>query len=250
LTCDLETNTCVTGSGGDSGGGGGGDNSGCQQGMDESCYYNGDWTDGPCSEDYFCDPDSDCTCQPDWPWNDPIIIDLAGAGYTLTNLQSGVFFDFFGTGTRRLTSWTAAGANVGFLALDRNGNGRIDDGTELFSNISPQPRRGKSGKGNGFLALAEFDKPENGGNGDGWITNADAIFPKLLVWVDKNHDGISQPSELFSLTQAGIQAISLDYRRSRWKDDYGNIFRYRSAIIWCCQAAPQWIYDVLLQVQK
>jgi hypothetical protein len=150
----------------------------------------------------------------------------------------------------RQTSWTAAGADVGFLALDSNGNGRIDNGTELFSNIMPQPRHGKSGKGNGFLALAEFDKPENGGNSDGWSSNADAIYSRLLVWVDKNHDGISQPGELLGLTQAGILAISLDYKRSRWTDDYGNIFRYRSTIIWYGNPGAQWIYDVMLHLQK
>jgi len=245
LYCDTGTWTCQP-----LGGGGG---PGCtvyNDGNNEWCYLNGFEWDGPCGEDFYCDTDL-CECVGYWPWEDPIIIDLTGHGFVLTTLSDGVLFDFFGTGMPRQTSWTAAGTDVGFLALDRNGNGRIDNGTELFGNITPQPKLGNSRKGNGFLALAEFDKPENGGNSDGWITNADAVYSTLLVWVDKNHNGVSRPGELLGLTRAGIQAISLDFRKSRWADDYGNIFRYRSAIVWYGHSGgAQWIYDVILRLGK
>jgi hypothetical protein len=107
-----------------------------------------------------------------------------------------------------------------------------------------------SGDRNGFNALAVFDRPENGGNGDGQITSEDAIWPRLKIWVDANHDGISQPSELLTLDQAGVQAISLSYSPSKWFDAYGNRFRYRGQISWSRPVNGQTsaaIYDVLLQ---
>jgi hypothetical protein len=207
-----------------------------------SCAENGD----SCSEDSDCcsdncDFDNDDTCDE----FDPIILDLTGRRYQLTNATNGVKFDFYGTGTPFQISWTAAGWDGGFLALDRNGNGRIDSASELFSNITPQlATRGKLA--NGFLALAVYDLPANGGNGDGWIDEQDAIFSKLLVWVDKNHNGISEPGELLTLKQAGIQAISLTYSLSKWKDSYGNTFRY-SAQSRTNTSPNQVVYDVLLQ---
>jgi hypothetical protein len=143
--------------------------------------------------------------------------------------------------------WTAVGSSSGWLALDRKGNGLISNGADLFSNVAPQPDSPTRAK-LGFRALAVYDLPANGGNGDGIIDQRDAVFSKLLVWVDKNHNGISEPGELLTMQQAGIRSISLHYALSRWTDAYGNQFRYRSQITFVGggPAGDRYVYDVML----
>ncbi len=153
----------------------------------------------------------------------PIIIDLSGEGFHLTSLTDGVLFDFAGTGTKVHVSWTEPGSSDAFLVLDRNHNGKIDSALEMFGNLTAQP---SSDNPNGFLALAEYDKPENGGNNDGIIDARDAVFSELRLWQDRNHNGISEPDELIPLAATDIVAIDLKYEESRWTDVYGNAFRY------------------------
>lgn len=132
--------------------------------------------------------------------SDPIVVDLDGDGLELLPIPRGVNFDLYGVGADQAVSWVAP--DDGLLVFDRNNNQKIDDGAELFGNLTADYN-------DGFEHLAELDRHEFGGNLDGVLDSNDAAFQYLAVWQDANTDGVSSPSELISLASLKITSIKL-----------------------------------------
>jgi hypothetical protein len=130
----------------------------------------------------------------------PIILDLDGNGVSTTSVSDGVSFDIRGDGTSVRTGWVGAGD--GLLVLDRNHDGIVNSGTELFGGATSLAD-GSLAR-DGFQALGEFDS-----SADGTITNTDSVWQDLRVWVDKNQDGVSDSNELHRLDDLGITSLNL-----------------------------------------
>lgn len=221
-------------------------------------YFNPDT--GSCSFTSSCNPGgrpsycpggpnaASCGGSGGWYCNSPLLVDTQRNGVSLTTPEEGVLFDLQGSGDQRLWSWTAVHTDDGWLALDRNGNGRIDSGLELFGSTTTQPAPPSGVPPNGFSALALFDTIAEGGNNDGLIDSSDAIFASLLLWTDRNHNGISEPEELSSLTTAGVSRIDLEYKeRKNDTDQFGNLYLFR-ARSWDGEGHKLgWVWDVFLR---
>ncbi|QCX50391.1 hypothetical protein [Ralstonia pseudosolanacearum] len=133
------------------------------------------------------------------PRRDPLTLDLDGDGLeTISSAASRILFDHDGDGVKNGTGWISP--DDGFLVLDRNGNGSIDNGTELFGDSTSLSSGGKAS--DGFSALRDQDT-----NSDGIVDKLDLNWNKLRVWRDVNQDGTSQPSELFTLDELGIVSL-------------------------------------------
>ncbi|HXE74600.1 MAG TPA: hypothetical protein VNN18_03045 [Candidatus Xenobia bacterium] len=157
-------------------------------------------------------------------------------------MAGGVRFDLNSDGVADRLPWTVAGQPIGFLALDRNHNGVIDNGRELFGNYTPL--EGDQAAANGFEALAYWDRAEAGGNSDGWIDARDSVWSELRIWIDANHDGLTQPGELYHPSAFSIQSISLAYAPEMRRDQHGNLFRYRSEFV--VGPSRRMCYDIFL----
>lgn len=221
---------------------------------DVGLYWN--FAQNICSETGPPCPDQQYICAKGWQYWDewqcgcygtppsPVLVDISGDGFNLTDAQGGVNFDIGNSGKKMRISWTTAASDDAWLALDRDGNGKVDSGAELFGNITAQP---VSNEPHGFLALAEFDKPKNGGSLDGVIDKRDEIFANLWLWQDTNHNGDSEQNELHTLEELGVATLDLDYKASKRVDGYGNRFRYRAKVKDVRGAqVGRWAWDVFL----
>jgi Putative metal-binding motif len=207
----------------------------CIDGIDNDCDGTTDANDGGCS------------------WNcsqSPVLIDVAGNGFDLTDAENGVNFDLNGDGSRERLAWTALQSDDAWLALDRNGDGMITTGTELFGNFTPQAIPPAGYSRNGFNALREYDLAGKGGNADNLITERDQVFHNLLLWQDKNHNGVSEANELRSLKQLDLTAIECNYKEAKRKDEHGNQFRYAAKVRDTRDTkVGRWAWDVFLMGQ-
>ena len=131
------------------------------------------------------------------PGGDPIVFDLGNDGIAFSSLHDGVQFDVNSDGIADRTAWITG--NDGILAVDLDGSGKIESGKEVFA-----PNFNGGNFADGLAALATFDS-----NHDGKIDVADVDFGKLVIWQDANHNGITDPGELKTLTEWGITSIAL-----------------------------------------
>jgi hypothetical protein len=147
----------------------------------------------------------------------PIVLDMNGDGITLSDPRGGVLFDLRETGRFVRTAWPSGGD--GLLVFDRDGDGRIAHGGELFGNsLKDDGTRWKDG----FSSLAALDVVELGGNNGGVIDAKDEIYTKLAIWRDTARDGATEPSELTSLSDAGIVSLSVAAEKKLVFDHFGN----------------------------
>ncbi len=187
----------------------------------------------PCEDYQYLDTACNC-CKPE---GSPILVDLRGNGIQLSSPDTGIFFDIFGTGSSVRLSWPTSETTF-FLALDRNGNGLIDGGHELFGN-NTRLRDGARAP-HGYVALSELDD-----NRDGRIDSKDAAFVRLRLWRRPVGEPTGIADEYLRLSDAGITALSLNYSEYRRRDEWGNAFRYRSRVEFGRQ--QDWSYDVFLK---
>jgi hypothetical protein len=153
----------------------------------------------------------------------PLVFDLDDDGIETTIVGYGTYFDHDGNGFAERTGWV--GPDDGLLVMDRNGNGIIDNGTELFGNHTILNNGKKAA--NGFQALAELDD-----NQDGKIDASDAAYYQLKVWQDLDSNGYSAADELKSLDELGIQSINTGYTNADITDANGNIIKQTGTFTW------------------
>lgn len=158
-----------------------------------------------------------------------------------------MIFDIDAGGQKERVSWTDGTSDVAFLAFDRDGNGTIDDGSELFG--SATRLRDGSVAEHGFQVLADFDAA---GTRDGRIDLNDPIFPSLRLWLDRNHNGASESNELFALPDAGLTTVLTSYSESRRVDRHGNRYTYvgTAFVLRHGRQRQRAVSDVFLTVQR
>ena len=151
------------------------------------------------------------------PRLDPLVLDLDGDGIETTSTRDGsvILFDHDADGVKTGTGWVKR--DDGWLVLDRNGNGTIDSGRELFGVDTI--------KGNGQLATDGFDALKDlDANQGGKITAVDSVFANLRIWRDLNQDGISHANDLTTLAANSITGIGVNASAVRTDLGNGNLY--------------------------
>lgn len=155
--------------------------------------------------------------------NSPLVLDLNGDGIQTTSLAYPVQFDLDADGSAETLAWTHPATEEGFLWRDLEPNGVVDDGRELFGVGTRLPDGSRAT--DGFEALSVYDTITHGGDGDGRITSRDEVWSKLRLWIDRNHDGVSQHMEVAPIHRYGITALNLAYVIRNGTDANGNAHR-------------------------
>jgi len=205
----------------------------------------------------YCTGANGCHAGADWRWDPsncvdgegddgcgccysstPIVVSLRGDHVRLSSASDGVVFDFFGDGHPQRYAWPVDSDDA-WLVIDRNHNGQVDDGTELFGNASLLSN-GEHAR-NGYQLLAELDE-----NHDGVVNQLDPGFGQILLWRDKIRNGHVDPGELIRAVDAGITGFAIRYDESRRTDEWGNVFRYRSNVFFGHAPFERRSFDVFL----
>ena len=151
----------------------------------------------------------------------PLLVDLEGNGFRTSGIEDPVmFFDTDFDGLREPSTWTAPATDDAFLWMDIDGSGAPDPG-ELFGSGMSLPNGVRAR--NGFEALGVYDRPEFGGTGDGVIDRNDAVWDRLRLWVDTDHDARRDPHEISTPGSHQIIAFGLTARREHRYDEAFNV---------------------------
>jgi hypothetical protein len=176
----------------------------------------------------------------------PILINLDSNASNdhLTSATDGVWFDIDAGGILDRVAWTDGHSDVAFLVWDRNGNGVIDNGAELFGSATNMPN-GAAAQ-NGFEALKALDGWPSGSS-DGKIDQNDALYSQLALWFDRNHNGFSEATELMSMSNGGVTALFTSYEDGQKVDKFGNQYLLVGSALVQKNGAEHWrkVFDVV-----
>ena len=213
---------------------------GCQTVADCCSGYGCGGFDTYCGcDDEDCGEQEGICYQGQCTFGSPVLVPTAQSqAYQLTSPSDGVQFDISGTGRLNQIAWTRPAEDLAFLAVDRNGDGKISSGRELFGNFTVP------GVTNGFAALAALTNHV----GAPYVSADDPEFSKVLLWTDRNHNGISEPEELQPAGNV-IRRIGLIPVENNRRDGDGNLFRFRSSAE-LVSGRIIYIYDVFLRVAR
>ena len=169
----------------------------------------------------------------DLKFGTPLVLDLNGDGVQTLSIDEGVEFDLLNSGEAKVQTGWVSGEDA-LLAIDNNGNGVIDDRTELFG--------GEIGEG--FAKLASFDS-----NDDGLVDLNDAGFSDLQVWQDANENALTDAGELLNLDSAGVASLDTGYTNVFSTDAQGNVHGEHSSATLADGSAVD-LVDVYFQVES